>query len=284
MTTTQDELPLQPPASRRRRAVPPHGPEKGRRVVRVLLTVAGLTGTFAVGAWLSATLVEPPAPPPPLVVTPTVAPASVEPEPELAEPDGHRAETDHPAAVPDLHFPDVAVMEPEGPAIDPAALDPAGMPEQEPAIRAPDATVPADPVSGDGAPVEPAPAGDAAAEDEAAPPAPVTAVAAPEPPPAETLPAETPPAGTPAAKPAPAGPERFTVQVGTFSVPENAERLASTLNGLGFDVYTLDWTDRAGASWRVVRVGRLANEAEAGRVLSELRERASQRGDVIRLR
>lgn len=96
------------------------------------------------------------------------------------------------------------------------------------------------------------------------------------------LPPEPPPAARPSADPAVRGP--YTIQVGTFSVLGNADRLVERLARAGFDAYAVDWTDGNGRPWRAVRVGSIRSEAEARRVAAEIRSRSGEPASVMRLR
>ncbi|WP_207478123.1 SPOR domain-containing protein [Arenibaculum pallidiluteum] len=97
-------------------------------------------------------------------------------------------------------------------------------------------------------------------------------------------PRPAPPAQTPAARGETGARGRYTVQVGTFTIPENAQRLAADLSRRGFEAYVVDWTHTDGGAWKAVRVGRAANEAEARGLASRLSAEANLRGDIIRLR
>ena len=66
-----------------------------------------------------------------------------------------------------------------------------------------------------------------------------------------------------AGAPPPTGPRVLTVQVGSFKIADNAERLITSLREQGFDAYSKDWTDRQGQLWHVVRVGRI-NDHDRG--------------------
>ena len=78
-----------------------------------------------------------------------------------------------------------------------------------------------------------------------------------------------------AGAPAPTGPRVLTVQVGSFKIADNAERLIKTLKQAGFDAYGKDWTDRNGQLWHVVRVGRIneRDRAAASSLAQKLRGR-----------
>ena len=76
----------------------------------------------------------------------------------------------------------------------------------------------------------------------------------------------------------------YTVQVGSFQDPANAASLARELSGKGWDAFVSDWTNGAGKTWKVVRVGRYGTEKEAADASTELRSAANLRGNVIRVR
>ena len=61
-----------------------------------------------------------------------------------------------------------------------------------------------------------------------------------------------------AGTPVPTGPRVLTVQVGSFKIADNADRLIKSLKEQGFDAYGKDWTDHRGQVWHVVRVGRVS--------------------------
>ncbi len=66
----------------------------------------------------------------------------------------------------------------------------------------------------------------------------------------------------------------FTVQVGSFHIPGNADILIKSLKEKGFDAaYSKDWTDSEGHLWHVVRVGRLTSRAAANALLKQLNNR-----------
>ncbi len=74
----------------------------------------------------------------------------------------------------------------------------------------------------------------------------------------------------PAAHPAPARkPERIFVQAGTFAVPENAQRVRARLAALGGVDIVRGTAGSGGALYRV-RVGPVASEAEAARLLHQV--------------
>lgn len=75
----------------------------------------------------------------------------------------------------------------------------------------------------------------------------------------------------PARQAAPAGNGRYAVQVGSFTVSDNAEALVRKLADQGYNAYAFDWTDRNQRAWRTVRVGNFASDAEARRAADELK-------------
>lgn len=92
---------------------------------------------------------------------------------------------------------------------------------------------------------------------------------------AETAP--VPEAAAEQSLPAPAtvsGGSRYVVQVASFGSIANAKRLAETLRGQGFAVLSDTVTSEVGTLHRV-RVGPFPTEAEANRVVSQLREQLS---------
>ena len=69
---------------------------------------------------------------------------------------------------------------------------------------------------------------------------------------------------------APAAAAALTVQVGAFSVKNNAYRLADQLKGKHYPVEVFERTDSAHRLWYVVRVGRYANRALARAAAAKL--------------
>lgn len=110
---------------------------------------------------------------------------------------------------------------------------------------------------------------------EVAPPAPEPVKAAKPAPSAEKPAAEKPaPVSTETVKPLTppaAGGGRFAIQVGTFSVPANADDLKKKVEAKGLPVMIVNWTDKAGKAWRAVRVGPYKTDAEARKAAEELR-------------
>lgn len=91
---------------------------------------------------------------------------------------------------------------------------------------------------------------------------------------APARPAKAPPV---AASPAPAG--SWSVQVGSFSRKENAERLAGDLRSKGYEV-SVSRVDRAGGAMHRVRVGPVADR-EAAVALAGRLKAAGQSGTVV---
>jgi cell division septation protein DedD len=265
---------------------------------RTVLIAAGLLATFGAGAWLSISLLEPdPEPPTTLVVdakrpldapsavpAPVVAPVVSQPSADAATASSEPG-TPVPAPAEPPSDSTVSLASPAsgsmsrqaGGAGDPpppgaTEATPETVPETTPAAPSVAAAPPAG--EQDAAPANPSPSAAPAApsqqpslppsaEAPAAGPAPMRR---PDPPPQV---AARPPAD--AVQPGQPGPEArggYTVQVGTFSRPENAERLAQSLVRDGFEAFLTDWTDAEGRTWRAVRVGRSASEADA-QVLAE---------------
>jgi DedD protein len=76
----------------------------------------------------------------------------------------------------------------------------------------------------------------------------------------------------------------FTVQVGSFQDPANAASLVRELSAKGWEAFAADWTNSAGKTWKVVRVGRYQTEKEATEASAELRSAANLRGNVLNIR
>lgn len=82
------------------------------------------------------------------------------------------------------------------------------------------------------------------------------------------------PAPTPRAIPMEVAPDLagWVVQVGSFTDPENAERLQARLRGGGFAAFT-ESVESDGRTWRRVRVGPELSRADAERLQSQLESR-----------
>jgi len=116
------------------------------------------------------------------------------------------------------------------------------------------------------APKAPAPGG---ASRIARPPVEAPAAA---PPRAEPAPAPAPAAAAAPRRRAPAAAStRYAVQVGSFSVVENAEAVRRRLAEKGYPAQVIDWTDGNQRAWKVVRVVGYDSQAEARRVVGELK-------------
>ncbi|WP_207457175.1 SPOR domain-containing protein [Azospirillum sp. SYSU D00513] len=194
-----------------------------------------------------ASALAPASPPSPVSApSPTTAPAADTRQPETATAAGPVAVT-APAPAP---APQPAPPVAEAPAAEPAPPAPAQSAQTQSAQT-------------QSAPVRSGP-----------PPAPPAQTAPP--PAAATQPAK--PAASPRA-PAAAAPAvpaqgnggRFTIQLGSFQVAENADALVRRLQARGIEAYTLAWTDSEQRNWRVVRVGRYPSSAEAQRAAEDLR-------------
>lgn len=179
-------------------------------------------------------------------------------DPVTAEAAGEMGETD--TGMPASAFLDAG---PEGPA---SAPSPGGLPEVAGATTG---NAPEAPADTDMAvallPPAPAPVATPPAAPAPAPSSPAVRATAPVP-------------GTPPAR----GP--FTVQVGTFSVTDNADRLVERLARAGFDAYSVDWTDDSGRQWRAVRVGSIRSAEQARRMAADVRARSGEPASVMRLR
>jgi hypothetical protein len=101
----------------------------------------------------------------------------------------------------------------------------------------------------------------------ASPIAPETAGAAPDP--AGSGTGDAPPDLSGATQPPVSGPSAFTVQVGAFAEPANAEGLQSALAARGHEAYRVE-LDRGGAPLTMVRVGGFASRAEASDAAADL--------------
>jgi len=73
----------------------------------------------------------------------------------------------------------------------------------------------------------------------------------------------------------------FTVQLGSFQVPKNADLLIRDLKEKGFDAYAKAWTDDAGHLWHVVRVGHLSDRAAANALARKLAGRTGLKPDIL---
>jgi cell division protein FtsN len=222
---------------------------------------------------------EPPPPPEPEEALPTEPPSlapALEPlETEFGRQAGEAAQlapSDDAALLPEGEASGgMAEAAPAVPA--PTEVPVMDSPSEEPPYAAPEAAETAGAPMQAGTDIPSAgPVGDAEAGTQAQAQAPEVAL----------LPPEPPPAARPSAAPAVRGP--YTIQVGTFSVLGNADRLVERLARGGFDAYSVDWTDGNGRPWRAVRVGSIRNEAEARRVAAEIRSRSGEPASVMRLR
>lgn len=154
------------------------------------------------------------------------------------------------------------------------AAETASAPED--AALAPTDPPPTDPPAADLPRTEPEDAGSA--------PAPALAMRPPEPEPSKSNPAAPDPATPDPGVSGPASRGPYTIQVGTFSVPGNADRLVERLERQGFDAYAIDWTDGNGRRWRAVRVGSMRSASEARRIAAVVGARSGEPASVIRLR
>lgn len=227
---------------------------------------------------------EPPALPPTAAPASTARPAPVakpaEP-PHAAPPPAQTAAAPAPAAPPPPAAPAPKAVEPTPakPAEPPAAkatetgalqamLAPPKDP-REPVKRPPPPAKPAEVKAPEVKAPEPKPAA------VAKPLAPATGTLTV---PIQSTPAAPPPAApapAPAAAPAasddavPSG--RYSVQVGSYQVAENAAIQVQKLKKSGFAAFGLEWTDNANKTWHVVRVGGYADKAAAQRAADDLK-------------
>lgn len=79
-------------------------------------------------------------------------------------------------------------------------------------------------------------------------------------------------------------PGRYAVQVGSFSVAENATALVQRLKERGYGAYALDWTDRTQRAWRVVRVGGYDSVAAARQAADALKAGMNLPASVVSTR
>ena len=77
----------------------------------------------------------------------------------------------------------------------------------------------------------------------------------------------------------PAG--QWAVQVGSFSIPDNAFKLRNTLRKKGYDVFIDRWNSSSGEKLRV-RIGPLFTRSDAGRVRKQLADKEKIEGIVTR--
>jgi hypothetical protein len=89
-----------------------------------------------------------------------------------------------------------------------------------------------------------------------------------------------------AAKPAEPshGEGRFVIQAGTYSEVANASATMKILKDHKYQAFTFDWTDKNARAWHVVRVGPFRSEAEARKVLGELRAGLKIEASIVTLR
>lgn len=216
--------------------------------------------------------------------SPDSAPAAGTPPQAVSAPGA--APTDRPEALiaraPEPQ-PPPPLAAPEAAAMPPAPPPPAPLPQSAPSQSAPpQVTIPQvtqapqqriviepPPPS----PEAPPPSDGAPVPDPAALQAMLRAPAGPTTAPAPDPAVKAPRAEAPTAIARPVDKGRYAVQVGSFTVPTNADTLATRLKDRGYPAYTLDWTDRSKQAWRVVRVGNFGSDAEARRSAEDLRAR-----------
>ena len=196
------------------------------------------------------------------------APAPAIPLAGMTEPPTDRADivTPPPAAsIPAMPLP--SLRTPEPPAL-PEPLLSQPLPAEPQAVTEP----PAPPnmmAAETAAPAEPAPMAaepSNGAEADAMPAQPAA------PPPVAPEPARDAPAAKPVIGAAAPEGARYTVQIGSFHVPENAEALVRRLQERGLQAYAVDWNDSARRTWRVVRVGAYRGPEDAQRAADELKD------------
>lgn len=222
---------------------------------------------------------EPPALPPTAAPASTARPAPVaklaEP-PHAAPPPAQTAAAPAPAAPP----PPAA---PAPKAVEPAPAKPAEPPTAKAETGALQAMLapPKDPREPVKRPPPPAKPAEVKAPEPKAPEPKPAAVAKPLAPatgtltvPIQSTPAAQPPAAPTASSAAsddavPSG--RYSVQVGSYQVAENAAIQVQKLKKSGYAAFGLDWTDSANKTWHVVRVGGYADKAAAQRAADDLK-------------
>lgn len=160
--------------------------------------------------------------------------------PEIPKPALKLPEVKPPAvSVPKLKQPEVAAKSPEvKTVVPPPAVAAAPMPETKTTV------------AGTAVPVEETkPAAAPASTDKGTVPAPASAAAAP--------------------KPAPL-PIRIAVQVGSFSLEDNARDVLERLRRFGYPATSFSMTDERNREWHVVQVGPYADYDDASRIATEL--------------
>jgi DedD protein len=170
----------------------------------------------------------------------------------------------------DVESPNPVVNEPAAPAPPVNLAQPKPQPQTELAVPG-EAAAPATDE------VDPAPAAQAQAQ----PPAQAQPQTQPRPAPATAKPPATTPAVAPSApaKPSTSGSGRFAVQLGSFSVRENAERLVREMNAKGFATFITP-TSSSGRQLYQVRVGPTRDRASAEALATQLK-RVGQSGSVV---
>ena len=167
-------------------------------------------------------------------------------------------------------------------AIQPPGTSPATAPGASPAADAPQAAdAPADVASQD-QPPKPEPPADASApaEGESAKNDNAPLSPAPEPAKADTSQDKPAPPTTPESPPSGGGdtatqtwPDNYTVQVGSFTIENNAMELIDRLKKMNYQTFMYPYTDSKGRLWYVVQVGEFETQKQAEKKAAEIQQK-----------